>query len=46
MVEGLKKAGVETELVVKKGAAHGWSGMDKDLEKFADWFDKHLAKRD
>ncbi|RIK79610.1 MAG: alpha/beta hydrolase [Planctomycetota bacterium] len=46
MVEALKKAGVETELVVKKGAAHGWSGMDKDLEKFADWFDKHLAKRD
>lgn len=46
MVDALKKAGVETELVVKKGAAHGWAGMDKDLEVFADWFDKHLAKKD
>jgi acetyl esterase/lipase len=46
MVEALKKAGVETELVVKKGAAHGWGGMDKDLEVFADWFDKHLAKKE
>ncbi len=44
MVAKLKEAGVTAELVVKKGAAHGWSGMDKDLETFADWFDKHLAK--
>jgi acetyl esterase/lipase len=46
MVEALKKAGVETELIVKKGASHGWGGMDKDLEVFADWFDKHLAKKE
>ena len=41
----LKEAGVPCELLVKKGAAHGWSGMDKELVLFADWFDKHLAMK-
>ena len=41
----LKEAGVPTELVVKKGAAHGWASMDKDGDTFADWFDKHLRKK-
>jgi acetyl esterase/lipase len=41
----LKEAGVPTELVVKKGAGHGWAGMDKDADTFADWFDKHLKKK-
>ena len=44
MVEKLKKAGVEAKLVVKKGAGHGWAGMDKDMAQFADWFDAHLGK--
>ncbi len=44
IVAKFKEAGVPTELIVKKGAAHGWSGMDKDLVTFADWFDKHLGK--
>lgn len=39
-----KEAGVPCELVVKKGAAHGWIGIDKDLTLIADWFDKKLAK--
>jgi len=38
------RAGVETTLAVKKGAGHGWPGLDKDLIRFADWFDKHLKK--
>jgi acetyl esterase/lipase len=38
-----KEAGVPCELVVKKGAGHGWHGQDKDVLLFADWFDKHLA---
>jgi acetyl esterase/lipase len=42
MVEALKKADVPVELIVKPGAQHGWPDMDKDLEKFADWFDEHL----
>jgi acetyl esterase/lipase len=44
MVAKLKEAGVPAELVVKKGAAHGWKGMDKDAEMLADWFDKYLRK--
>ena len=35
---------VPCELVVKKGQAHGWAGLDKDLVTIADWFDKHTAK--
>ncbi|MFO0935256.1 MAG: alpha/beta hydrolase [Gemmataceae bacterium] len=38
------KAGVPFELVVKPGAGHGWGGMDKDLAKFATWFDQYLKK--
>ncbi len=37
-----KEAGVPCELVVKKGAAHGWTGIDKDIPTLADWFDKYL----
>jgi acetyl esterase/lipase len=44
MVEKLKKAGVPAELVVKKGATHGWAGMDKDMVTIVDWFDKYLKK--
>ncbi|OWK44563.1 alpha/beta hydrolase [Fimbriiglobus ruber] len=40
-----KEAGVPCELIVKKGADHGWAGMDKDLITIADWFDKYLAKK-
>jgi acetyl esterase/lipase len=44
MVEKLKEEGVPAELVVKKGKAHGWSGMDKDMVTILDWFDKYLKK--
>jgi acetyl esterase/lipase len=44
IVEKLKKAGVETNLVVKKGAGHGWLGIDKDVTAIAEWFDKYLKK--
>ena len=44
IVEKLKKAGVETNLVVKKGAGHGWLGLDKDESQLIDWFDKYLKK--
>lgn len=43
MIAKLKEHNVPCELVVKKGGAHGWAGMDKDLLAIADWFDKHLA---
>jgi acetyl esterase/lipase len=40
-----KAVGVPAKLIVKPGAAHGWTGMDKDLVAFADWFDTYLLKR-
>jgi aminobenzoyl-glutamate utilization protein B len=44
LVEKLKGVGVETKLVVKEGAEHGWPEIGKDMELFADWFDAHLKK--
>jgi dienelactone hydrolase len=44
IVDKFKKTGVETTLVVKKGAGHGWPGLEKDLIQFAEWFDQHLKK--
>src|SRR5262249_57644381 len=44
IVEEFKKAGVETNLVIKKGAGHGWPGLDKDLIELSNWFDRDLKK--
>jgi dipeptidyl aminopeptidase/acylaminoacyl peptidase len=41
-VAKMKQAGATAELVVRKGAAHGWPDMLQDLKLLADWFDKHL----
>lgn len=41
-VSKLKELEVPCDLLVRKGAGHGWKGMDADLKLFADWFDKHL----
>jgi acetyl esterase/lipase len=43
ILERLKSAGVETKLVVKKGARHGWRHSSKDMSIIADWFDAHLT---
>jgi acetyl esterase/lipase len=43
-VAKLKEAGVTAKLVVKPGAGHGWADLPKDMELFADWFDRHLKK--
>src|SRR5262245_42899246 len=40
----LKEAGVPVELIVRKGSGHGWATLPLDLEKCADWFDRHLQK--
>jgi acetyl esterase/lipase len=42
ILEKLKSAGVETKLVVKKGAGHGWPDFLSDMSIIADWFDAHL----
>jgi acetyl esterase/lipase len=44
MIAKLKEAGVPCELVVKKGAAHGWADFFGDIATLADWFDKYLKK--
>jgi dipeptidyl aminopeptidase/acylaminoacyl peptidase len=44
MAEALKKAGIETKLVVKEGAGHGWLNMFGDINQIVDWFDTHLKK--
>lgn len=41
----LSELGVPTKLIVKKGAGHGWPGLEKDMPPIADWFDKYLAKK-
>jgi acetyl esterase/lipase len=44
--EKYKEVGVPFELVVKKGGDHGWADIGKDIETLADWFDKHLKKKE
>ena len=45
IVEKFKAAGVDTKLVVKPGAGHGWLTMGQDMAAFADWFDEHLKAK-
>jgi len=45
IVEKLKEAKVPCELVVKKGAAHGWADIGSDIPTLADWFDRYLSKK-
>ena len=42
MMEKLKANEVPCELVVKKGALHGWPTMLQDTKTIVDWFDKYL----
>jgi acetyl esterase/lipase len=42
ILDKLKSAGVETKLVVRKAAGHGWPDLLKDMSIIADWFDAHL----
>jgi acetyl esterase/lipase len=39
-----KEMGVNTKLIVKEGAGHGWPGMEKDIPAMVEWFDKYLRK--
>lgn len=43
MVEALKKAGNDAELIVKPGGTHPWITIPFEVLKLADWFDKQLA---
>jgi len=46
IIDKLKAAKVPCELVVKPKAGHGWPDFAQDFRTLADWFDKHLAKKD
>jgi len=41
-VKRCEEVGSPAKLVVREGKNHGWQGMEKDIELFADWFDEHL----
>ena len=30
------------KIIVREGKDHGWTGIEKDVEIFAEWFDEHL----
>lgn len=45
MIAKLKAAKVPAQLVIKKGAAHGWDDLQSDMPKIVDWFDKYLPKK-
>jgi acetyl esterase/lipase len=45
MVARLEKAGVPARLIVKEGGAHGWRGIEQDLDVVAEWFAERLAAR-
>jgi acetyl esterase/lipase len=45
IIEKFKEANVPCELTIKSGGAHGWPDIASDVPAFADWFDKHLAKK-
>jgi len=42
ILEKFKEAGIPAELIVKKGAGHGWLTILADFKLVADWFDKYL----
>lgn len=42
MVDALNKAGVAAELVVKKGAGHGWADDKEDTTRIVAWLNQYL----
>ncbi len=42
--ERMKAAHVPMELVIKKGAGHGWPDTKGDLQRMVEWFDQYLLK--
>ena len=41
-VQRCEAVGSPVKLIVREGKLHGWPDMGKDMELFADWFDKYL----
>ena len=45
IVARFKEVGVPAELVVRKGAGHGWPTLLQDISTLANWFDRHLKAK-
>jgi acetyl esterase/lipase len=45
LIDKLKEAKVPAELIVKKGAGHGWADTKGDMQKMAEWFEKYLLNK-
>jgi glucose/arabinose dehydrogenase/acetyl esterase/lipase len=45
MAAKLKEAGVDSELIVKKGGGHDGTLVKEHMPKMIEWFDKHLPKK-
>jgi len=46
LMDKLKESNIPHELIVRRGADHGWKNLDKDVSLFADWFDKYLIPQE
>jgi acetyl esterase/lipase len=44
-VKRCEEVGSPAKLIRREGKLHGWAGIEKDMEIFADWFDQHLRTR-
>jgi dipeptidyl aminopeptidase/acylaminoacyl peptidase len=42
LIERLKSANVDAQLVIRQGMRHAYSGWEDDSELIAKWFDSHL----
>jgi acetyl esterase/lipase len=42
LIEALKKAGGQADLIVKPGGGHPWPTINEEVKVMADWFDKEL----
>lgn len=43
IIEKRRQAGVETRLIIRPGAGHGWLTIGHDAQAFLDWFDRYLV---
>jgi len=43
LVSALQAAGNTAELIVRAGGGHPWPDVEPELNRLAEWFDKHLG---
>lgn len=45
MADALQAQGVPAEVIIKKDEGHGWPNMEPDMQRLADWYDRHLMPK-